>query len=164
MEWVKGAAMARWGVAILAIGLVATPGRAETLTLLGTSESGAEIRVDRDSLRGVQPDGDLRKFAAVQLRAVIQSPGGRRSGTVTERALYSFNCTNRTLTVLAYTKSAAYRVRSHDWVGADIAVRYEPVKPGSLAEMALIYACNGGKMPEAPKKGTDAPTTGDEGQ
>jgi len=125
---------------------LSSPALADTLIVLGSNSQGAEIFVDRDSLRQVRADG-ARRFPATQINAIIRTPGGRRSGPVSEMMTLSFNCTARTMNTLSYIKEASTGKRSHDWKAADIAVKYAPIRPGSLAELAMIFACSGGKLP-----------------
>lgn len=137
---------------ILAGAALALPGAAEaqSLVLLAVNGAGKELLVDRASLRTDPPRDISRAFPAAQLRVEIRSPGGRRTGPVTERILYSFDCKGRTVATLAYYRGFADGRRSHDWQGGDLAMLYQPVTPASLAERAMDYACSGGQLPVAP--------------
>ncbi len=134
---------------------LASAAHAENLILLGASSNGTEIHVDRDSLRPANPPTGLRRFTTVQVWAVFASPNGRKPIALSERALFSFNCINRTMNTLAYVKPLASKTRAHDWRAADISVKYEPVDSGSLAEMAMNFACSGGRLPVAPSTGAE---------
>lgn len=136
--------------------------QAQAMILISTSPSGRELLVDRSSLKTVPPRAGYRSFAAAQVRAEIRSPGGRRSGRVTERVHYSFNCTQRTVATLAYYRGDASGRRSHDWTAADYSTRYDPVKPGTAVEIAMAYACSGGKLPLPPGPEQDLPPSVDE--
>ena len=129
--------------------MIPAPVAAQALVLISTNSAGRELHVDRASLRSVPPRSGYRSFAAVQLRAEIRSPGGRRGMSI-ERATYSFDCRARTVATLAYYRGDASGRRSHDWQAADYSTRYEGVKPGTLVETAMIYACSGGKLPLPP--------------
>ncbi|MFM5914046.1 MAG: surface-adhesin E family protein [Chakrabartia godavariana] len=142
---------------------LAAPAFAQALVVLGENESGRQILVDVTSLRASPPVYGSRDFTAMQVYVEMRSPAGRGS---VERVRYSFDCRNRTLATLTYYRVVNGR-KSHDWIGADIASKYEPVAPGSLVEQAMIYACNGGKLPKRPVTpalpgGTDTGTDGDE--
>ncbi len=130
------------------------------LVAIGTNSAGAEILVDRASLRASRPVDAPRGVTTMLLSAEIRSPGGRRAGMQTERMLFSFNCAARTLNVLTYYKSWANGARSHDWRAADLMRKYETPRSGSLAELAMIYACSGGRLPLPPANGSE--TIGDE--
>lgn len=135
--------------ACLAALAFAAPVHAQVMILLATNSAGRELHVDRSSLKVVPPVPDVRRFAVSELLVEIRSPGGRRSGMVTERVRYHFNCTALTVNTVSYYRGAANGSRSHDWRGADWAERYEAVKPGSLIEQAMAYACSGGQLPAA---------------
>ncbi len=135
---------------------------AQTLILIGSTQNGTEMRAVPGSLRQMMPDRDRRNFATVQVRTILQTPGGRRGGITIERALLSFNCPMQGMTILAYARVAANGTRSHDWQAADLAARYETVKPGSMNEIAMRYACSGGRVtsiyrPAEPSPPADAP-------
>ncbi len=144
-----------WMISLFAMMALASAARAENLVLLGASSNGTEIHVDRDSLRPANQPTNLRRFPTVQVWAVFASPSGRKPLALSERALFSFNCNNRTMNTLAYVKPLASKTRAHDWRAADISVKYEPVDSGSLAEMAMNFACSGGRLPVAPSAGVE---------
>ena len=133
------------------------------LVAIGTNSAGAEILVDRASLRASRPVDAPRGVTTMLLSAEIRSPGGRRAGTQTERMQFSFNCTARTLNVLTYYKGWANGTRSHDWRAADLMRKYESPRSGSLAELAMIFACSGGRLPLPPANGTEAISDEDDG-
>lgn len=137
--------MRRIGAALLLISL-ASPGFAQALVVLGENAGGRQILVDVTSLRTSPPIFGLRDFTATQVFVEMRNSAGRGS---VERVRYSFDCKSRTIATLAYARTVNGR-RSHDWVGADIALKYEPVAPGSLVEQAMAYACSGGKFPVRP--------------
>lgn len=122
------------------------PAFAQAFVVLGENEGGRRILVDVTSLKAVAPIPGMRSFSAMQLFVEMRSAAGRGS---VERVRYSFDCDRRTLATLTYARTVNGR-RSHDWTGADVASKYEPVAPGSLVEQALTYACNGGKLPTRP--------------
>lgn len=132
------------GAAVLAFTPV--PALADALVLIGSTQNGIQMHALSGTLHTMPPDRDMRNFATVQLRTILQTPGGRRGGTTVERALLSFNCMMQSMTILAYSRVAADGKRSHDWLAADLAVRYETVKYGSMNEVALRYACSGGRV------------------
>ena len=119
---------------------------AQALVVLGENEGGRQILVDVTSLKPSAPIFGLRDFPAMQVFVEMRSSAGRGS---VERVRYSFDCARRTLATLTYARTVNGR-RSHDWAGADVAMKYEPVAAGSLIEQAMIYACNGGKFPTRP--------------
>ena len=128
--------------------VVAGPVHAETLVSLGTNAAGAQMSVDRDSMITSRSIIGQREFEAVQIWAIYDLQGVRRDPARTERAHYSFNCRQRTINTLAYQRFRANGTRLHDWKAADLDFKYEAVKPGSLTEQAMTFACNGGKMPD----------------
>lgn len=134
---------------LLAAGL-ASPASAQALVVLGENSGGRQILVDVTSLAPSAPVYGLRDFPAMQVTAELRSSAGRGS---VERVRYSFNCTAKSMATLAYQRIAGGK-QSHDWKGADIALKYDPVGPGTLAEMAMTYACNGGKLPKKPVQPT----------
>ncbi len=123
---------------------------AQTMQSLGSNARGAQIFVDRDSLKTSPAIRGLRNFDAVQIMASYDLSGVRRDPARTERALYSFNCKARTINLLSYQRYRANGTRLHDWKAADLDFKYEPVTPGSLTEAAMFYACSGGKLPVVP--------------
>jgi hypothetical protein len=125
---------------------LAAPAFSQALVVLGENEGGRQILVDVTSLKPSAPVFGLRDFAVMQVFVEMRNSAGRGS---VERVRYSFDCARRTLATLTYARTVNGR-RSHDWVGADVAMKYEPVASGSLVEQALIYACNGGKLPQRP--------------
>lgn len=135
---------------------IAAPALAQALVVLGENEGGRQILVDVTSLKASAPVYGYRDFTAMQVYVEMRSNAGRGS---VERVRYSFDCRSRTIATLTYYRAVNGR-KSHDWVGADIASKYEPVAPGSLVEQAMIYACNGGKLPKRPVVPT-APASGD---
>lgn len=147
--------------ALLLVGLAA-PAFAQALVVLGENEGGRQILVDVTSLKASPPVFGLRDFPAMQVYVEMRNAAGRGS---VERVRYSFDCPRRTLATLTYARTVNGR-KSHDWVGADIALKYEPVAPGTLVEQAMTYACNGGKLPQrpvVPATGTpDAPADAEE--
>ena len=134
----------------------AAPALAQALVVLGENEGGRQILVDVTSLRSSPPVYGMRDFTAMQVSVEMRSTAGRGS---VERVRYSFDCRNRTLATLTYYRAVNGR-KSHDWVGADIASKYDPVAAGSLVEQAMIYACNGGRLPSRPVMPA-APATSD---
>ena len=135
---------------------LAAPASAQALVVLGENSGGRQILVDVTSLSSSAPIFSLRDFHAMQVTAELRSSAGKGS---VERVRYSFNCTAKSMATLAYQRIAGGK-QSHDWKGADIALKYDPVGPGTLAEMAMTYACNGGKLPKKPVQPT-VPVTGD---
>lgn len=125
---------------------MAEPAFGQALVVLGENEGGRQILVDVTSLKPSAPIFGLRDFPVMQLFVEMRNSAGRGS---VERVRYSFDCARRTLATLTYARTVNGR-RSHDWVGADVAMKYEPVAAGSLVEQAMIYACNGGKFPKRP--------------
>lgn len=153
--------MKRVCAAFLLAGL-ASPAAAQALVVLGENSGGRQILVDVTSLKASPPVFGLRDFPAMQVFVEMRNSAGRGS---VERVRYSFDCPRRTLATLNYARTVNGR-KSHDWVGADVAMKYEPVAPGTLVEQAMVYACNGGKLPQRPvmpATGTpDAPTDAEE--
>jgi hypothetical protein len=141
--------------ALLLVGLAA-PAFAQALVVLGENEGGRQILVDVTSLKASPPVFGLRDFPAMQVYVEMRNAAGRGS---VERARYSFDCRNRSAATLVYFRAVNGR-KSHDWVGADIASKYEPVASSSLIDQAMTYACNGGKLPQRPVMPT-APASGD---
>ena len=133
----------RWLLSF-AILLSYTPAFADTL--IGSNAAGDEIRSLPGTLRVMPPDREMRDFQTVQLLAVLSSAGRRRGSPQIERMLLSFDCAARKMEILAYMKRLPNGTRTHDWQAADLALRYEPVKPGSMSEMAMRYACSGGRV------------------
>lgn len=121
------------------------------LVSIGSNSAGAEILVDRSSLRASRPTDAPAGVTTMLLRSEIRTPGGRRTGPMTERMLHSFNCRARTLNTITYYRGWANGSRSHDWHAADLMRKYEAVRPGSLIELAMTFACNGGRMPDPPQ-------------
>jgi len=126
------------------------------LILLGESSGGRQILVDVSSLKTAPPLRSLRDFAVAQVYVEMRGPGTKGS---VERVRYSFNCRARSVAALNYARFAGGK-KSHDWQGADYAPKYELVSSGTLVEMAMTYACSGGKLPKIPPKpalpGSDA--------
>jgi hypothetical protein len=145
----------------LALNVTATSARAENLVFIASSSVGEDLYVDRDSLSTVAPT-PLRRFSAVRIWAVNQVRAGRRTPARTERFQFSFNCTARTSAVLSFRNNRA-GIRLQDWQAADLAHKYELPRSGSLAELAMIFACSGGKMPIVPQAGTEGDGDNDEG-
>lgn len=133
---------------MLVAGFGASSANAETLVTLGINSSGDEILIDRDSLRTVGR-GEYRSFSAVQVRAVQRFAARRREASRDERMLFSFNCSNRTSAMLSYLNGRS-GTRRQDWTGADSEFRYAAPRSGSVAEVAMIFACSGGRLPSAP--------------
>ena len=113
--------------------------------LIGSNAAGDEIRGVPGTLRVTSPDREMRAFQTVQLLAVLSTGSTRRSGPQVERMLLSFDCAARTMEILTYFKRLPNGTRTHDWRAADLALRYEPVRPGSMTEIAMRYACSGGR-------------------
>jgi hypothetical protein len=159
MKWFNRiAAHLAWGV-IGAYGVI-TPAYAENLVFLATSDTGEDLYVDRDSLTTISPE-KLRRFPAVRLWAVNQVRAGRRTPARTERFQFSFNCVARTSMILVFRNNRA-GIKLQDWRAADLSHRYEAPRPGSLSELAMNFACSGGKLPvvSTPNMGSE---TDDEG-
>ena len=126
------------------------------LVLLGESSGGRQILVDVSSLKTAPPLRGLRDFAVAQVYVEMRGPGTKGS---LERVRYSFNCRARSVAALNYARFVGGK-KSHDWQGADYAPKYERVSAGTLVDMAMTYACSGGKLPKIPPKpalpGSDA--------
>ena len=122
----------------------------DTLILLGENASGRQIYIDPASLKPLPLLANGRTFPAMQLLVVMRGPANKGS---VERVRYGFSCRARTAAALSYYR-VMNGVKSHDWRGADAALKYKAVEPGGLVEMALTYACNGGKLPEIPLRST----------
>ena len=135
--------------AVMLAGL-ASPASAQALVVLGENASGRQILVDVTSLAPSAPIYDLRDFPAMQVTVELRSSAGKGS---VERVRYSFNCAAKSMATLAYQRIAGGK-QSHDWKGADIALKYDSVGAGTLVEMAMTYACNGGKLPKKPVQPT----------
>ena len=124
------------------------PLHAETLVHIGSNAAGAQLSVDRDTMATLRAIPGQRGFDVVQVWAIYDLQAVRRDPARTERALYSFNCLQRTSNTLAYQRYRANGTRLHDWKAADLDFKYEAVKPGSLTEQAMNFVCNGGKVPK----------------
>ncbi len=135
---------------IFGLVLMGTTARAERLEQIGVSSAGAVLYLDRDSMRTDRPIPRQRPFEAIQIWAVYDLQGVRRDPARNERALYSFDCAHRTSNTLAYQRFRPNGARLHDWRAADFDFKYEPVKSGTLTEQAMIYVCNGGRLPAPP--------------
>ncbi len=118
------------------------------LILLGESSGGRQILVDVSSLKTLPPLRGMRDFAVAQLYVEMRGPGTKGS---VERVRYSFHCRARSVAALNYARFMGGK-KSHDWQGADYAPKYERVRPGTLVDMAMTYACSGGKLPKIPPK------------
>ncbi len=141
------------GKAAFALSLLASTigtAHAENIQSLGFNARGAQIFVDRDTLKVSPPVRGMRNFEAVQIMASYDLSGVRRDPARTEKALYSFNCKARTINLLSYQRYRANGTKLHDWKAADLDFKYEAVTPGSLTEAAMFYACSGGKLPSVP--------------
>lgn len=121
--------------------------QAPTMVLIGQSAGGRQIFVDPASLAPQPPIPARRNFPAVQLAVEMRGPGTKGS---VEQVRYSFNCTGRSAAALHYQRTLAGK-QSHNWRGADLAGKYEVIAPGTLVDMALSFACSGGKLPVRPK-------------
>lgn len=133
-------------MASLLLSAMAAPAFAQALVVLGENEGGRQILVDVTSLKASPPVFGLRDFPAMQVYVEMRNGAGRGS---IERVRYSFDCARRTVATLTYARTVNGR-KSHDWTGADVAMKYDPVGFGTLVEQAMIYACNGGKLPQRP--------------
>jgi hypothetical protein len=146
----------------LILASLAAPAFGQALVVLGENEGGRQILVDVTSLKASAPVFGLRDFTAMQVFVEMRNGAGRGS---VERVRYSFDCPRRTMATLTYARTVNGK-KSHDWVGADVAMKYDPVAPGTLVEQAMIYACNGGKLPKRPAMPatgtTDAPADAEE--
>jgi hypothetical protein len=137
-------------IALMMLGLTLTPALpslstpADMLVLLGENTAGRQVFIDPSSLKSGPLLARERTFPTMQLFVVMRGPANRGS---IERVRYSFSCRARTAAALSYYR-VMNGVKSHDWRGADVAMKYKPVEPGGLVEMAMTYACNGGKLPE----------------
>ncbi len=146
---------------LLTAPFLASVARAESLVFVASSNAGEDMYVDRDSMVTVQPS-PLRRFVAVRMWAVNQVRAGRRTPARTERFQFSFNCAARTSTILSYRNNRP-GIRLQDWQAADLAHKYELPRSGSLAELAMIFACSGGRMPVIPRPETNTGEESDEG-
>lgn len=142
--------------------LAATPASAETLVSIASNDAGDTLFLDRDSLMTTPPI-ETRRFPAVRIWAVNQVPAGRRTPPRTERFQFSFNCAQRTSHILVYNNNRS-GTRMQDWRAADIDYKYELPKPGSLAELALSFACSGGKLPVVPTAPASTESVVEEGE
>lgn len=133
----------RWLLSLFVM-LSATPAFADIL--IGSNATGDELHSVPGTLRAMPPVREMREFQAVQLLTVLSTGGKRRSGPQIERMLLSFDCAGRTMEILSYMKRLPNGTRTHDWQAADMALRYELVKPGSMNEIAMRYACSGGRV------------------
>ncbi len=136
---------------------LSAPPTAEANLRLGENANGREILVDPTTMKNLPPVRGARTFAVTQIYVVMQGPSAKDS---TERVRYNFNCAARTAATITYYRTLKGQ-RTHDWRGADIKMKYYPVERGGLVELALGYACSGGKMP-LPDKRT-APSRSEEG-
>jgi hypothetical protein len=132
---------------LFALAILPTSVAAERLEQIGVGTNGALLYLDRDTMRTNRAIAGQRPFEAIQIWAIYDLQGVRRDPARSERALYSFDCVRRTSNTLAYQRYKANGARLHDWRAADFDFKYEPVKPGTLTEQAMIYVCNGGKLP-----------------
>lgn len=136
---------------------------AEASLWLGANANGRDVFVDPQSLKKLPPAPDTRPFPVVQMFVVMQGPTAKDS---TERVVYNFSCTTRTAATIHYYRTLKGQ-RTHDWRGADIKMKYYAIERGGLVEMALTYACSGGKLPppvrpSAPSRaGTSGPDDDD---
>jgi hypothetical protein len=135
---------------------------AETLVNIASADSGDALYVDRDSMMTAPPI-EMRRFPVVRIWGVNQVPAGRRTPPRTERFLFSFNCAQRTSHILVYRNNRS-GIRLQDWQAADLDYKYDYPRSGSLAEVAMIYACSGGRMPVMPAKPTEAEPDVDDGE
>jgi hypothetical protein len=133
-----------------ALGLLMTlpvAAQAPNMVLIGQSAGGRQIFVDPTGLKTLPPLLGLRDFPVAQLSVEMRGPGTKGS---IEQVRYSFNCKARSAVALQYQRTAAGKL-SHNWRGADLAAKYEVIAPGTLVDMALSFACSGGKLPVRPK-------------
>jgi hypothetical protein len=148
-------------LALILAACSATAVRSESLVFVASSTVGEDMYVDRDTMITVPPTAQ-RRFSAVRIWAVNQVRAGRRTPARTERFQFSFNCTARTSTILAFRNNRP-GIRLQDWQAADLAHKYELPRSGSLAELAMIFACSGGKLPIIPRPDTNTGDDSDEG-
>lgn len=140
----------RYVMALIAALFWAGAAHAQTLVMIANTSAGRELLVEQNSLRALPPLAGYRSFPVVQVRVEIRSPGGRRTGPMVERALYNFDCRSGKVATLSYYRGWTNGKRSHDWRGADWVDAYDLVKPGTMTEIAMTYACSGGKLPIFP--------------
>ncbi len=150
-----------WIALSLAASCAASDAQSESLVFVASSTVGEDMYVDRESMITLPPTAQ-RRFVAVRLWAVNQVRAGRRTPARTERFQFSFNCAARTSTVLSYRNNRP-GIRLQDWQAADLAHKYELPRSGSLAELAMIFACSGGRMPVIPRPETNSGEENDEG-
>lgn len=147
-----------WAVLLAPISAaLPTHAAAEAGLRLGKNANGREVFVDPQTLKTLPPLRGARTFGVTQIFVVMQGPSAKDS---TERVRYNFNCAARTAATITYYRTLKGQ-RTHDWRGADIKMKYYPVERGGLVELALGYACSGGKMPSPDKR--TAPLRSDEG-
>ncbi|MFM7029379.1 MAG: hypothetical protein ACKOXK_11990 [Chakrabartia sp.] len=137
---------------------------AEPTLKLGENSAGREILVDPNTLVSLPAVPGVRNFAVKQISLMMRGPANK--GAI-ERVRYNFNCAARTAAAVIYFRTLKGQ-RTHDWRGADIAMKYYPVERGGLVEMALNYACGGARVPLpglrlAPVEEEDAGTEDDAG-
>jgi hypothetical protein len=132
----------------------ATPAQAETLVNIADAENGDALFVDRATLRTVGPLSGYRGFPATQIWAINLVKASRRAPARTERFQFSFNCAQRTSLILTYQNSRT-GTKLQDWKAADLDFKYEPPRPGSLADFSMLFACSGGRLPVMPSKSAD---------
>lgn len=131
-------------VLLAVAGAVPAPsGAAEASLRLGANANGRDVFVDPQSLKKLPAVSRVRPFPVVQIFVVMQGPAAKDS---TERVVYNFSCATRTAATIHYYRTLKGQ-RTHDWRGADIKMKYYAIERGGLVEMALTYACSGGKLP-----------------
>ncbi len=142
----------RWWHPCLSAALagVASSAHAQALVSIATLDNGDQLFADRATLKTVAPLGSVRRFVATQVWMINQVPPARRSPARSERFHFSFDCIRRTALVLAY-RNGRDGTRLQDWQAADLEWKYRPPDPGSHGQFAMLYACNGGRMPDPPK-------------
>lgn len=138
------------GLLLASLGWLPAPAFSQTLVNIAVSNNGDELFVDRASLRTVPPLREFRPFSATQIWSTNRVQATRRTPARTEQFLFSFNCAARTSLILVYRNNRA-GTRLQDWQSADLDFKYQPPRPGSLAEYSMMFACSGGKMPVVPK-------------
>jgi hypothetical protein len=126
----------------LAVTLAPDPSFGASFIRLGENANKREILVNPATLKTLPPIPEVRDFPVVQISVIMRGPPPRGS---TERVRYNFHCRTRKAAAVIYYRVANGK-KSHDWLGADISMKYHPVDRGGLVEMALNYACAGGKI------------------
>jgi hypothetical protein len=120
----------------------ASPASASDWQYVTSSTTGADVYVDRESVRTLPADGYSRPFPVQQVWVKYDFSKDKTEKDREGKDLKNFDCSGKTSLTLHSVSYAPSGKASDSHTNADYDFRYRPVTPDTLVAAVMEYACS----------------------